>query len=110
MGNPLVRFAGETEDRRRRLYPVFERGCRGQPPERVVDFDAVEAARIVLKKLFLRQLLRIKARPPAWISESGCAGIELRHRVQSKTMRHLLVNWLLSAVGLMIVAAIVPGI
>ena len=61
---------GELEVFRRRRLPCVDRFGRGHPIKGVVDLDAVQAARVVLKELLVGQPLGIKNWPPFFVAET----------------------------------------
>src|SRR5207302_4280048 len=75
----LVGLYTEAEMFGRFRNPFLDGGVFEQLAEAEVDFHRVQLAGVVGKKIFLRQLFRIKRGLPAWIGPSGGAGKELRH-------------------------------
>src|SRR5262245_48977200 len=57
-------FHGVLETTRRAAAPLLERGRLGEAIERVVDFNGVEALRVVLEPRMLRKTRRIEVASP----------------------------------------------
>src|SRR5579864_8720574 len=89
----LVRLHPKAEVRGAVLQPVLDRRFFNKLPEGEVHFDGVEPGRVIVKEFFLRQLLRVKRRLPAWIRPSRSAGKELRHGVSQRTRLYRSRTW-----------------
>ena len=67
MRDPLVRLGNKQKPLLGRQDPVLQGAGRGQAPERVVDLNAVQAARVVLEKLLGGQIRGVETRLPTGI-------------------------------------------
>src|SRR5436853_494431 len=75
----LRSLQGELEVFRRRRLPRLNGLGAGHSVKRVVDLDAVQTGRIILKKLLVREALGIENRPPFFIAETRSTEPDPRH-------------------------------
>src|SRR5438445_82468 len=79
MRDLLRSLQGKPEVFRRRGFPGFERLSTWHAVEGVIDFHAIQTARIVLKKPLVGQAFGIEHRPPFFVAESRRAEPDPRH-------------------------------
>ncbi len=79
MRNLLRRLKGELEGFRRRCLPSIDVLFARHAIERVIDFDAVQPAGVMLEKLFLGEAFRIEDWAPFFVAETGSPEPNGRH-------------------------------
>src|SRR5712692_7700047 len=79
MCNLLGCLKGKLEGSRRSRFPIFDRLGIRNPIKRVINLDAVEAARVIPEELLFGNVRWIEDRLPFLVTETGCTEPNPRH-------------------------------